>query len=147
MRVQSLGHVVLKVRDLNRSVPFYRDILGLKEVAKAGEKMVFFSFVDNHHDVALVETDQEALRAEENSPGLHHVAFKVGDSLDELQEAKNWLISKGIESYKTWDHVEIRLKFLLKPILLYGTKIQIWLLLLIHWIWFDKMTSFIKLIS
>ena len=105
MRVQSLGHVVLKVRDLNRSVPFYRDILGLKEVAKAGEKMVFFSFVDNHHDVALVETDQEALRAEENSPGLHHVAFKVGDSLDELQEAKNWLISKGIEPYQTRDHV------------------------------------------
>ena len=105
MRVQSLGHVVLKVRDLNRSVPFYRDILGLKEVAKADEKMVFFSFVDNHHDVALVETDQEALRAEENSPGLHHVVFKVGDSLDELQEAKNWLISKGIEPYQTRDHV------------------------------------------
>ena len=47
MRLQSLGHVVLKVRDLNRSVAFYRDVLGLKEVGKAGEKMVFFSFAQS----------------------------------------------------------------------------------------------------
>ena len=105
MRLQSLGHVVLKVRDLNRSVPFYRDVLGLKEVGKAGEKMVFFSFVDNHHDVALLETDQEAVRTEENSSGLHHVAFKVGDSLGELREAKDWLIKKGVEPHQTLDHI------------------------------------------
>ena len=45
MRVHGLGHVVLKVRDLNQSVPFYRDVLGLKKVGQAGEKMVFFSFL------------------------------------------------------------------------------------------------------
>jgi catechol 2,3-dioxygenase len=105
MRLQSLGHVVLKVRDLNRSVPFYRDVLGLKEVGKEGGKMVFFSFVDNHHDVALLETDQEAVRTEENSSGLHHVAFKVGDSLGELREAKDWLIKKGVEPHQTLDHI------------------------------------------
>ena len=44
MRVHGLGHVVLKVRDLNQSVPFYRDVLGLKKVGQDGEKMVFFSF-------------------------------------------------------------------------------------------------------
>ena len=42
MRVHSLGHVVLKVRNLERSVPFYRDVLGLKQVGQHGEKMVFF---------------------------------------------------------------------------------------------------------
>ena len=47
MRVHSLGHVVLKVRNLERSVPFYRDVLGLKQVGQHGEKMVFFSIVDN----------------------------------------------------------------------------------------------------
>ena len=56
MRVHGLGHVVLKVRDLNQSVPFYRDVLGLKKVGQDGEKMVFFSFVDNHHDIALLRS-------------------------------------------------------------------------------------------
>ena len=45
MRVHSLGHVVLKVRNLERSVPFYRDVLGLKQVGQHGDKMVFFSIV------------------------------------------------------------------------------------------------------
>ena len=61
MRVHSLGHVVLKVRNLERSVPFYRDVLGLKQVGQHGEKMVFFSIVDNHHDLALLETDNLAV--------------------------------------------------------------------------------------
>ena len=105
MRVHGLGHVVLKVRDLNQSVPFYRAVLGLKKVGQAGEKMVFFSFLDNHHDLALLETEQDAAAPNENSPGLHHVAFKVGDSIDELQEAKDWLISKGVPPHRTRDHV------------------------------------------
>ena len=105
MRLHGLGHVVLKVRDLDRSVPFYRDVLGLKKVGQDGEKMVFFSFVDNHHDLALLETGKDAVSAEENSPALHHVAFKVGDSLDELQHAKDWLSSNGVEPHRTRDHI------------------------------------------
>ena len=42
MRVHGLGHVVLKVRALKQSVPFYRDVLELKKVGQAGEKQVFF---------------------------------------------------------------------------------------------------------
>ncbi len=53
MPVQSLGHVVLKVRDLAVSVPFYRDVLGLREVARYRQNMVFFSLGKNHHDVAM----------------------------------------------------------------------------------------------
>jgi catechol 2,3-dioxygenase-like lactoylglutathione lyase family enzyme len=34
INVRNVGHVVLKVRDLERSVRFYRDVLGLKEVAR-----------------------------------------------------------------------------------------------------------------
>lgn len=105
MRVHSLGHVVLKVCDLNKSIPFYKDILGLKQVGKHGDKMVFFSIVDNHHDLALLELDKDASAAPDESPGLHHVAFKVGDSLEELQEAKDWLVSKGVDPHRARDHV------------------------------------------
>lgn len=34
INVQRTGHVVLKVRDLERSAAFYRDVIGLKEVAR-----------------------------------------------------------------------------------------------------------------
>ena len=115
MRVHSLGHVVLKVRNLKRSVPFYRDVLGLKQVGQHGEKMVFFSIVDNHHDLALLETDNSAISPSEESPGLHHVAFKVGDSLQELQEAKDWLVKKGVEPDRARDHVATQSVYLFDP--------------------------------
>ena len=91
MGVHSPGHVVLKVRNLERSVPFYRQVSGLKQVGQHGEKRVFFSIVDNHHDLAFLETDKSAISSPEESPGLHRVAFNVLDSLEELKEAKDWL--------------------------------------------------------
>jgi len=105
MQVQALGHVVLKVRDLKRSVPFYAEVLGLKEVARYAERrMVFFIIDDNHHDIALIETDAAAPDAPENSPGLAHLALKVGNSLDELREAKRWLAGHGVAIHREADH-------------------------------------------
>ena len=40
----------------------------------------------------------------ENSPGLLHVAFKVGDSRDELREAKSHPDAFGVEITMTFDH-------------------------------------------
>jgi catechol-2,3-dioxygenase len=105
MRVHGIGHVVLKVRDLSRSVPFYKDVLGLKEVAQFPERrMVFFVFGDNHHDIALAETSATAPDAPKESPGLAHVALKVGDSLDELREAQAWLAKHDVAIDHKADH-------------------------------------------
>ena len=105
MHVHSLGHVVLNVRNLERSVPFYREVLGLKQVGHHNEKMVFFPIVDNHNDLALLETANSAISSPEEPPGLQHVAFNVGDSLLELKEAKDWLFNKGVEPDRARDHV------------------------------------------
>ena len=61
-----MGHVVLKVRDIERSARFYRDVLGLKEVARGnfGRPMAFFSTGDNHYDVAVLEVGPDALPAQ-----------------------------------------------------------------------------------
>jgi catechol 2,3-dioxygenase len=104
MPVKALGHVVLKVRDLNRSVPFYAQVLGLKEVARLEERMVFFSIAGNHHDLALMQMGADAPAAPEQAPGLAHVAFKVGDSLDELRAMKDWLEAHGVQIARTADH-------------------------------------------
>jgi catechol 2,3-dioxygenase len=63
IKVQNVWHVVLKVRDLERSAQFYRDVLGLKEVARGtfGGPMAFFSATgENHHDIALFEVGPDA---------------------------------------------------------------------------------------
>lgn len=106
MKIKALGHVVLKVRDLNRSTPFYANVLGLKEVGRFDQdpfRMVFYS-IANHHDLALVETNAEAPSAPEQSPGLFHVALKVGDNLDDLREAKAWLESNGVKIDMVAEH-------------------------------------------
>lgn len=105
MRVQSLGHIVLKVRDLGRSTEFYTKVLGLKEVARREGHMVFFSIEDNHHDVALVQMDPDAPMPAKEATGLAHVAFKIGDDLDTLRAAKGWLETNGVEIDRIHDHV------------------------------------------
>ena len=105
MRIHALGHVVLKVRDLDRSAAFYRDVLGLKEVARyPNRRMAFFVICDNHHDIALIETDSAAPDAPQEAPGLAHVALKVGDSLDELRAAKSQLDRHGVTVERQVDH-------------------------------------------
>ena len=54
MRVTELGHVSLFVRDLDASVEFYRDLLGLRETGRGkGGRMAFLSAGAHHHDVSL----------------------------------------------------------------------------------------------
>ena len=104
MHIKALGHVVLKVRDLERSAVFYRDILGMQEVARYRDTMVFFSLGQNHHDLGLLQLGAQAELPGPHSLGLYHVAFKVGDSLDELRECKAQLEQHGVAILGSSDH-------------------------------------------
>ena len=104
MQIKALGHVVLKVRNLERSLAFYRDVLGMKEVARLRTTMVFFSFGNNHHDLALLQIGELATSPAQASVGLFHVAFKVGDSLDQLRECKKNIEQHGVPLLGTSDH-------------------------------------------
>ena len=97
MKIQSLGHVVIKVRDQKVSEDFYNGVLGLPIVARYDElNMTFFS-LGNHHDFAIAAVGKDAEDAPAKAPGLAHVAFKIGDSLDELREARDYLEGQGLE--------------------------------------------------
>lgn len=113
MNVERVGHVVLKVRDLARSVPFYRDVLGLREVARlddrpalrVGARLVFFSATGaNHHDIGLLEVGADAPTPPGHAVGLYHVALKIGDSLDELRAAKRHLEAHDVRILGVSDH-------------------------------------------
>lgn len=104
MRIQGVGHVVLKVRDLERSARFYSGVLGLKEVGRLEGRMVFFSAGVNHHDLAVLSVGPEAPAPPPAAVGLYHVAFKVGNSLAELREAKALLDARGVPIRGLSDH-------------------------------------------
>jgi len=102
LSVAKVGHVVLRVSDLERALGFYSGVLGLREVARRdfGEgPMVFLSSGNSHHDIALVETGTVA-----RGNNLHHFALKVGDSLDELAEVKRTLAANHVAIHIALDH-------------------------------------------
>ncbi len=103
--VRGVGHVVLKVSDLERSAKFYRDVIGLKEVARLGGQMVFFSATgQNHHDLALLDVGPNAAPARPDGVGLYHVALKIGDSLEDLKRARAHLEAQGITRIRLSNH-------------------------------------------
>jgi catechol 2,3-dioxygenase len=104
MQIKAIGHVVLKVRNLERSAAFYRDILGMKEVMRYRGAMAFFSFGSNHHDLGLLQLGDRAGQPDPHSTGLYHMAFKVGDTLDELRECKAHLEQHGVQLIGMSDH-------------------------------------------
>jgi len=91
VRVQSLGHVVVKVHSAQRSEAFYSGILGIPVVSRISEpvRMTFFSLGSgHHHDFAVLEVGDDAPAPDSGATGLAHVAFKIGDSLEEYRSAE-----------------------------------------------------------
>jgi catechol 2,3-dioxygenase-like lactoylglutathione lyase family enzyme len=90
-RIGKIGHVVLNVRDVARSVRFYTEVLGFEvsdiypdDMVPGG--MAFLRCNPDHHGIALVGG---ALGESENAD-LNHLAFEVG-SLDEVVRARDHL--------------------------------------------------------
>ena len=100
MRVSELGHVSLFVRDLESSVAFYRDVLGLRETGRAKDgRIVFLSAGAHHHDVSLEVARVEANPLPAGAPGLYHVAFCVGSTREDLQVARREAEQAGLPPF------------------------------------------------
>ncbi len=95
--IRKIGHVVLLVADLERSVDFYTRVLGFRVSDVYPDSMmdggmVFMRCNTDHHGVALVgDGEKPAERA-----GLHHMAFEVA-TLDEVLKARAHLEAHGVE--------------------------------------------------
>ncbi len=71
-----IGHVHLKVADLERSLSFYRDLLGFEETQRYGNSAVFISAGGYHHHIGLnTWYSKNAPPAPANSAGLFHTAI------------------------------------------------------------------------
>jgi catechol 2,3-dioxygenase len=101
-----VGHVHLRVADLDRSIAFYRDGLGFVlsgDARPAGLPMAFLAAGDYHHHIALNTWDSEAGPAPQGHTGLYHVAFLYPDAC-ELGNAIARLLEHGYPIDHATDH-------------------------------------------
>ena len=117
MQVKELGHVVLFVRDLEKSVHFYRDILGFHAIEMEGmHGAAVFSSGRTHHELLLIEVGPNApTPSKGRRAGLYHIGLKIGDSLDELKAAKAELEAAGVPIVGMSDHYVTKSLYLLDP--------------------------------
>jgi catechol 2,3-dioxygenase len=72
-----IGHVHLRVAEIDRAVRFYRDVLGLEVVLTLGDEAAFLSSGGYHHRIALnTWHSRGGSPPAEGTTGLHHVAIR-----------------------------------------------------------------------
>src|SRR5712691_11384067 len=99
MHVKELGHIVLYVRDLERSRHFYRDVLGWGEITPEDLPFPAAAFTSGrtHHELLLIEVGPSAAPIPVGRRlGLYHFGPKVGESDDELREAREAILKAGV---------------------------------------------------
>ena len=68
-RIMRIGRVELKVFDLEQSVEYYTNVIGLEETGRVGDSVYLKAWDEyDHHSLILTKS---------NSAGLAHLAFKV----------------------------------------------------------------------
>src|ERR1044071_6748720 len=99
-----IGHVHLKVSDLERSVVFYRDVLGFEVMHRYGEDALFLSAGGYHHHIGLNTWQSKGgMPPPAGATGLFHVAI-LYPTRAALADAVRRVLAAGIELDGASDH-------------------------------------------
>ena len=99
-----IGHVHLKVSDLERALRFYRDVLGFELTQRYGKQAAFLSTGGYHHHIGLNTWESAGgSPPAEVSTGLYHLAI-LHPSRGELADALRRLVEAGIALEGASDH-------------------------------------------
>ena len=119
MRVHELGHLVLFVRDLDRSRHFYREVLGWDEVrgdVPLPVPAAAFSSGRTHHELLLIEVGPSAAPMPPGRRvGMYHFGLKVGESDEELREVVRHLDRHGVPVLGASDHTVTHSLYIADP--------------------------------
>jgi catechol 2,3-dioxygenase len=112
-RIKRVGHVVLGVRDPQRSIRFYTETLGMELVQFLDEmQMAFFSFGERDHDIAIIKVpDDQPV----GSAGLAHTALEIEGGQAQLRELHDRLRARGVPVEFTADHVLTKSVYFFDP--------------------------------
>ena len=95
--IKRLNHLVLWVRDAQRSLAFYKDVLGFSIVEMPSPQAVFLraNGSDNHHDLGLFGIGPEAPPPSAGRQvGMYHAAWEV-NTIQDLARARSALLAAG----------------------------------------------------
>jgi catechol 2,3-dioxygenase len=99
-----IGHVHLKVSDLERSLGFWRDVLGFEEQARYGDQAVFISAGGYHHHIGLNTWESKGgSPPPSGATGLFHVAVRY-PTRAALADALRRVLAAGIPLDGASDH-------------------------------------------
>jgi catechol 2,3-dioxygenase len=99
-----IGHVHLKVADLERAIAFYRDVLGFEITQRFGRSAAFLSAGGYHHHIGLNTWESAGgPPPPPHSTGLYHVAI-VFPTRAELGRVLRRLLAAGISLEGAADH-------------------------------------------
>jgi catechol 2,3-dioxygenase len=116
MRAHYLGHVVFYVKDLERSLAFYRNLLGFKEVGRIfNGAAAALTSGRTHHELLLIQVGDAPGPPSGRRRGLYHIGIKIGDNLDELRQAKRELEQAEIPIDGMSDHTVSQSLYLKDP--------------------------------
>jgi catechol 2,3-dioxygenase len=99
-----IGHVHLKVADIDRALAFYRDVLGFEEMARYGDQAAFISAGGYHHHLGLNTWESKGgSPPPHGTTGLYHVAIRYPDRKT-LANAVKKVVGAGIPLTGASDH-------------------------------------------
>ena len=86
-----IGHVHLRVSDLDRSIRFYRDLMGFDLVARLGDEAAFLSAGGYHHHIGLNTWESAGgPPPPRGATGLYHFAINYPERRDLAVALKPW---------------------------------------------------------
>jgi catechol 2,3-dioxygenase len=99
-----IGHVHLKVSDIDRALAFYRDVLGFDVTQRLGDEAAFISAGGYHHHLGLNTWESRGGEAPPpGTTGLYHVAIRYPDRAT-LADALRRIVQAGIPITGASDH-------------------------------------------
>jgi catechol 2,3-dioxygenase-like lactoylglutathione lyase family enzyme len=100
VKTQGLTHIHLVVRDLGRSLRFYREVFGMEERFRDGPNMVFVN-TPGSDDLITLNQDPKEVDLAGNKGGITHFGFRLsnpsdlGTAITEVERAGGKLLSRG----------------------------------------------------
>ncbi|MHB8482683.1 MAG: VOC family protein [Nitrospiria bacterium] len=118
MKARYLGHVVLYVKNLKRSIKFYKDILGFQLIENGALNFPAVALTSGrtHHEILLIEVGEGAQPPPSGRrTGLYHIGIKIGDDLETLKKAKKELEEAKVPITGMSDHTVSQSIYILDP--------------------------------
>jgi catechol 2,3-dioxygenase len=100
-----LGHVVYYVRNLETSLKFYHEAVGLEISGKIfNGRAALLTGGRTHHELLLIEVGEAPGPLAGKRIGLYHAGWKVGECLADLKQARDRILGQGYRIEGLSDH-------------------------------------------